>query len=74
MNAAGQGEAENAGVVNNDHDNGERAEEIEPGLALTIRKTGVELGSPATAGKLRSEVRGQTKLGSLTTSQLERRN
>ena len=39
MDAAGQRKAHDAGVVNNDHDDGERAEKIETRLAFAILKT-----------------------------------
>jgi hypothetical protein len=38
MNVAGQGEPHDAGVVDDDNDNGEGAEKVETGLALAIRE------------------------------------
>jgi len=38
IDPAGQFESEKRGVVNDDHDDGERAEKIETWLALTILK------------------------------------
>ena len=42
MNAAGDGKAHDAGVVNDHHDNGECAEKIETRLAFAICKTGID--------------------------------
>jgi hypothetical protein len=44
MPAIRQREPENAGVVNNDNDDGERAEEIETGLAFAISKARIDCG------------------------------
>ena len=42
MDAAGHRETHDAGVVNDDHDNRERAKKIETGLTFTILKTGID--------------------------------
>jgi hypothetical protein len=44
MNTAGEREAHDAGVINRDDENGESAEEIETGLAFTIREARIDLG------------------------------
>jgi len=42
MGLARKRESHDAGVINNDNDNGQRPEKIEPGLALTIRETRID--------------------------------
>jgi hypothetical protein len=39
-----EGEAENAGVINNDDDDGQRTEKIETGLAFAISKARIDCG------------------------------
>jgi hypothetical protein len=44
MTTARQFETENAGVIKDDDDNGERAEKIETGLAFAISKARIDCG------------------------------
>jgi hypothetical protein len=50
MHFAGQREAHDAGVIDDDDDNRESAEKIEARLALTVREARVNLGSERDAG------------------------
>jgi hypothetical protein len=51
VHSAGQFESEQCGVVNNDDDDGKRAEKIEPGLAFAILKARID--SHFATGRLR---------------------
>jgi hypothetical protein len=56
MHAIRKGKTEDASVVDHDHDDGERTEEIETGLALTISKTRIDYGFAHTSSLLTAEI------------------
>jgi hypothetical protein len=59
IDAPRQFETEQGSVIEDNDDDGEGAKEIEARLPFAIGKARVNVRSPATAGKLRSEVRGR---------------
>ena len=56
IDTAGQFESEQRGVVNNDYDDGKRAEKIEAGLAFAISKARIDFYFATVASTERSSI------------------